>query len=348
MDLWQYDDRCVRLTTDTGEVFDGICMHNSADYNEHEFGVAEEGLQITCMLFYAGQIRSVEILPENGGPYSPFTDPYGNLELTAAEDGAALTDEILFCEEPVHVLRMLRCLEALYRSCTSFPDRDEDLVLVRKLLSETDDVSVRSAAEQILRTAQDTEEELKALTDKAVAYITDLFRNDAGGHDAEHTLRVWANAIRIARNEPGCSLKTVALGALLHDADDHKLFKTENNANARGFLSANGIPDREADRICEVINSVSFSRNRDRSPETLEGKIVQDADRLDALGAVGIARTFAFGGEHGRPLSDSLQHFRDKLLLLKDLMNTQTAKAEAVHRHEFLVEFMKEYEKETE
>ena len=157
----------------------------------------------------------------------------------------------------------------------------------------------------------------------AIAYIEQLFQNNAGGHDAAHTLRVYQNALRIAQSEPDCDLEIVSLAALLHDADDHKLFHTENNANARSFLEEHKV--KKIEEIITAINSVSFSQNRGKRPGTLEGKIVQDADRLDAIGAVGIARTFAFGGEHGRNLDSSIQHFHDKLLLLKDEMNTAAA-----------------------
>ncbi len=178
----------------------------------------------------------------------------------------------------------------------------------------------------------------------AIAYIEQLFQNNAGGHDAAHTLRVYQNALRIAQSEPDCDLEIVSLAALLHDADDHKLFHTENNANARSFLE-----EHKAEKIEEIItaiNSVSFSQNRGKRPETLEGKIVQDADRLDAIGAVGIARTFAFGGEHGRSLDSSIQHFHDKLLLLKDEMNTAAARRLAEERHTYMIGFLEEYAKE--
>ena len=178
----------------------------------------------------------------------------------------------------------------------------------------------------------------------AVAYIEKLFQNDAGGHDAAHTLRVYRNALLIARSEPDCDLEIVSLAALLHDADDHKLFHTENNANARAFLKAHGV--EKAEEIIAAVNSVSFSQNRGKRPETLEGKIVQDADRLDAIGAVGIARTFAFGGEHGRSLDSSIRHFHDKLLLLKDEMNTAAARNLAEERHAYMIGFLEEYAKE--
>ena len=185
------------------------------------------------------------------------------------------------------------------------------------------------------------------IIERAIDFITELFGEDPGGHDADHSLRVYRNALLIAENEPACDKEIVLLAALLHDADDYKLFNTVNNANARRFLTENGIPESRIDRICEAINAVSFSRNKGHVPETLEGKIVQDADRLDALGAIGIARTFAYGGLRGRPLKESVQHFYDKLLLLKDTMNTETARRIAESRHEFLVEYIRELEKES-
>lgn len=185
------------------------------------------------------------------------------------------------------------------------------------------------------------------IINEAIAYITDLFASDSGGHDAGHTLRVYRNAMLIAEQEPGCEKEIVALAALLHDVDDHKLFHTENNANARAFLSVQHVEPETIEQICRAVNSVSFSQNRGRRPESLEGKIVQDADRLDALGAIGIARTFAFGGEHGRTLESSIEHFHAKLLLLKGEMNTQTGLRMAESRHAFLELFLREYDSES-
>lgn len=185
------------------------------------------------------------------------------------------------------------------------------------------------------------------IIEDAIEYIKNLFDKRGDGHDVEHTLRVYRNALAIAANERGCDIETVALSALLHDADDHKLFKNENNENARKFLNDHCVGSEKADYICEVINSVSFSKNRGKRPNTLEGKIVQDADRLDAIGAIGIARTFAYGGANGRPFHLTIQHFYDKLLLLKDEMNTESAKEISGKRHQFLVEFLEEYRKET-
>ena len=130
-----------------------------------------------------------------------------------------------------------------------------------------------------------------AVISAAIEYVQDLFRSNYGGHDAEHTMRVYRNAMFLAEQEEECDREIVALAALLHDADDHKLFHTENNANTRAFLQSHGIAQERTDRICEAINSVSFSQNRGKHPETPEGRIVQDADRLDAIGAIGIAST---------------------------------------------------------
>jgi len=182
----------------------------------------------------------------------------------------------------------------------------------------------------------------------AKEYIRELFSGNAGGHDASHTLRVYQNALLIAENENPCNMEIVSLAALLHDADDHKLFHTENNSNARQFLASQKLDKELIEEIIRAINSVSFSRNRGRKPETIEGMIVQDADRLDAIGAIGIARTFAYGGEHGRSLESSVQHFHDKLLLLKEEMNTEAARKLAEDRHRFMEQFLLEYQKETD
>lgn len=187
----------------------------------------------------------------------------------------------------------------------------------------------------------------KELIGNAIEYVSKLLENNSGGHDIAHSVRVYKNALAIAETEPGCDLTVVSLAAILHDADDHKLFKSENNENARCFLKSNGISDELTEEICSVINSVSFSKNRGRKPETLEGKIVQDADRLDAMGAIGIARTFAYGGEHGRSIDESVQHFHDKLLLLKDEMNTASARKLAESRHAFLEAFLAQYNNDT-
>ena len=123
---------------------------------------------------------------------------------------------------------------------------------------------------------------MQKLVNAAEDYIRTLFAENTDGHGFGHSMR-----------------------------DDHKLFHTENNANARRFLRAQGIDPETEDRICEAVNSVSFSQNGEKRPATAEGRIIQDADRLDAIGAIGIARTFAYGGKHGRPPEDSIAHFHE-------------------------------------
>ena len=186
------------------------------------------------------------------------------------------------------------------------------------------------------------------IIDAAKDYIKSLFADNTDGHDAQHSIRVYHNALKIAKAYPDCNLMVVSLAALLHDADDHKLFNTQNNSNARTFLQSQGADSSMTEFVCEVICGVSFSKNKGKRPETIEGMIVQDADRLDAIGAIGIARTFAFGDKNGKTIDSSLQHFHDKLLLLKDEMNTDEAKRIAEHRHKYIVGFLTEINNEME
>ena len=187
---------------------------------------------------------------------------------------------------------------------------------------------------------------IKPVIPDAQDYIRELFRGNADGHGVDHSMRVFRNALQIADTEPEADRFIVSVSALLHDADDAKLFMTEHNANARLFLESRGIRPETTAEICRIINGVSFSKHGDRRPETMEGKIVQDADRLDAIGAIGIARTFAYGGKHDRPPENSIAHFHEKLLLLKDRMNTEKGKEMAESRHAFLELFLKEWESE--
>ena len=114
MDLWQFNDKHVRITCLDGAVYEGIASHNSADYDEHEFGNYEEGLQLPGMLFYAGDIASVESLEDReDGPWGKFSEPFGRLEeesLFDPDGDPVLACEILDCEDPEHVLRMMRCI----------------------------------------------------------------------------------------------------------------------------------------------------------------------------------------------------------------------------------------------
>ena len=197
---------------------------------------------------------------------------------------------------------------------------------------------------------------------RAIGYLETLFQGDSGGHDLHHTLRVYRTALALAEAEGG-DREIVALAALLHDADDAKLFHTRDLSNARGFLRQNGVSPAVEEQICAVIRQVSFRGGGAGAPDTLEGKLVQDADRLDAMGAVGIARCFAFGGSRGRAIHDpaeppkldmtageyaanrgtSVNHFYEKLLKLKDLMNTETGRRLARGRHDYMAGFLEEF-----
>lgn len=189
------------------------------------------------------------------------------------------------------------------------------------------------------------------IVQQAMDFSREIFAEDASGHDFYHTLRVYRLAARIAQEE-GADMETVQLAALLHDVDDHKLSPdtAEGQQRAAGFLLSRGMHEERIREICGIISQISFSRNRGR-PTTLEGMCVQDADRLDAMGAIGIARAFAYGGSRGRAIHDpngedsetTICHFYDKLLLLKDRMNTESGRKLALERHRYLREFLEEF-----
>lgn len=192
--------------------------------------------------------------------------------------------------------------------------------------------------------------------------VKTLFAGDSSGHDYYHTLRVYHLAQKIAVTED-CDREIVMLAALLHDADDIKLFHTDDYANAREILRDCGFGAETEARVIGIIRQVSFKGTDSVKPASIEGQIVQDADRLDALGAIGIVRAFAYGGAKGRMLYDPnvspvtgmdeaayrqnagpiLNHFYEKLLLLKDLMNTEAAKQIAGRRQMVMEEFLRHF-----
>ena len=193
------------------------------------------------------------------------------------------------------------------------------------------------------------------IIEKAMEFARDIFAGDSGGHDLDHTIRVYRTAVRLAEAE-GADPLTVALAALLHDADDRKLSPQthESLGRARDFLHSHGVAEEMGEKILRIISQVSFSGGK--VPDTLEGKCVQDADRLDAMGAIGIARTFAYGGSRGRRIHDpagvdkttSVQHFYDKLLKLESLMNTETGRKLARERHMYMEDFLRRFYAEWE
>lgn len=202
-------------------------------------------------------------------------------------------------------------------------------------------------------------------------YVKNKLRGEGSGHDWWHVFRVWKNAINISKNEKA-DLFVVELAALLHDIADWKFNNGDEDIGpnmAMEWLEKNCVNENIIAHICDIIRNISFKgAGVENNIQTIEGMIVQDADRLDAIGAIGIARAFAYGGNKNREIynpeikpefhktfeeykknnSTSLNHFYEKLLLLKDLMNTKTGKLIAQERHgfmkNFLVEFLEEWE----
>lgn len=209
----------------------------------------------------------------------------------------------------------------------------------------------------------------QTIIDNTAHYVRLALEGDSSGHDWGHTFRVYNNSLTINRSENADHL-VISLAALLHDIADYKLHDGDCDIGPRTahvWLEKQGLDHERIVHVCRIIKNISFKgEGTPSSMETLEGKIVQDSDRLDAIGAIGIARVFAFGGNKGREIynpdvkpiyhgnfdsyknsnSSSINHFYEKLLLLKDLMNTETAKKIAVDRHSFMLMFLDRFFKE--
>ncbi len=206
-----------------------------------------------------------------------------------------------------------------------------------------------------------------AVIQKTKQYLRALFENEGSGHDWWHIKRVMNTAAAIAKHERGADLFIVQLGALLHDIADFKFHGGDDTVGgkvARRWLLRLHIDKATIEKVIHIVDNVSFKGSGVTSGmKSLEGKIVQDADRLDALGAIGIARAFAYGGHKGRPMynpegkikkgqsfeqykkgaDSTIHHFYEKLLLLRNLMNTKTGKKMARERHRFLEAYLKEF-----
>lgn len=202
---------------------------------------------------------------------------------------------------------------------------------------------------------------MQQVIENAKKYVKELFEKEYSGHDYFHTLRVYQLAKEIAKKEEA-NTEITELVALLHDVDDIKLSpKTHKNKdNARKFLIENNIEKEVIDLICDNISEISYKGVDTVPGKTIEARIVQDADRLDALGALGIARAFAYGGHHQRVMYDpdikpclnmteeeyrkhvstTINHFYEKLFNLKKLMNTKTAKEIAENRENYMKEYL--------
>ena len=206
---------------------------------------------------------------------------------------------------------------------------------------------------------------------KTITFVKQQLANAEGGHDWFHIERVYKNALLIAREEK-CDLQIVQLAALLHDIADSKFHngdETIGPETARNFLESKNIAPETISHIINIIENISFKGgNFDKNFHSVELDIVQDADRLDAIGAIGIARAFNYGGFKNRALYDpkiapntnmsieeykrsqapTINHFYEKLLLLKDKMNTQTGKQIAQQRHQFMQNFLSQFYAEWE
>jgi len=213
--------------------------------------------------------------------------------------------------------------------------------------------------------------EKEIIINKTIEFVKDTLKNSEGGHDWWHIYRVWKNAQNILKNETGADYLTVELGALLHDIADSKFHNGNEDIGpktARDFLLSLKIDNGVISHVENIIRHISFKQSFEggRKFKSLELDIVQDADRLDALGAIGVARAFNYGGYKNRPfynpeiepnlnmtkeeykknVGTTINHFYEKLILLKDLMNTGSGKILAEKRHEFLENYLNQFHAE--
>jgi uncharacterized protein len=208
------------------------------------------------------------------------------------------------------------------------------------------------------------------IIEKTRAFIEQKFKGEDSGHDYWHMYRVWELSKHIGKNEKDANMLVVQLAALLHDIADHKFHDDDmeiGKKKAREWLEKIDVDEKIIQQVEYIVRYVSFKASKVGLRMPLEGQIVYDADKLDALGAVGIARLFTMSGHLGRPLYipnpppeneldenskkwgiSSIQHFYDKLLLLKDNMFTKTGKQMAEHRHKYIEDYLEEFYAEWE
>ena len=209
------------------------------------------------------------------------------------------------------------------------------------------------------------------LISKTILFVKEKLENAEGGHDWFHIERVYKNAVLISKNEV-CDVTIVKLGALLHDIADSKFHDGDETVGprvAREFLESENVDEEIIAHVVNIIENISYKGgNFEKKFSSIELDVVQDADRLDAIGAIGIARTFNYGGFKNRALYDpniapissmtkeeykkndspTLNHFYEKLLLLKDKINTETGKQIAQERHQYMQGFLSQFYAEWE
>ena len=212
---------------------------------------------------------------------------------------------------------------------------------------------------------------MHTIIDKTILFVKEQLKSAEGGHDWFHIERVYKNSILIAKNEQ-CNLEIVKLGALLHDIADSKFNDGDETIGpkiARKFLEKEKVKKETINHVVAIIENISFKGgNFEKKFTSKELDIVQDADRLDALGAIGIARTFNYGGFKNRAIynpniapkfnmskeeyknseAPTINHFYEKLLLLKNKMNTESGKKIAEERHLFMENFLSQFYAEWE
>jgi uncharacterized protein len=204
------------------------------------------------------------------------------------------------------------------------------------------------------------------IVEKIKQEIRAQFEQDTTGHDWHHIMRVF-NLARHIQSKEGGDLEIIELAALLHDISDHKFNGgklDEGGKVTRSLLQKHNYPKEKIEQVVYIVDHVSYKgANTPSEMNTLEGKIVQDADRIDAIGAIGIGRTFAYGGHKGQPMhapelkaemhesfeeyanktTSTINHFHEKLLLLSDRLNTSTGKAIGKERHQFMEGFLTQF-----
>lgn len=208
------------------------------------------------------------------------------------------------------------------------------------------------------------------IIEATVIYVKKELKQAEGGHDWHHIYRVWKNSLTIAKEEQDLDLLIVELGALLHDIADSKFHNGDEKigpAKARTFMKSLNLPESTIQGVNDIINNISYKGGtQEHIEKSKELQVVQDADRLDAIGAIGIARAFNYGGFKNRRIYDpeippqldmtkeeykystapTINHFYEKLLLLKNLMNTRVGKKLAQERHDFMELFLQQFYKE--
>lgn len=211
----------------------------------------------------------------------------------------------------------------------------------------------------------------KEIIEHTIIFVKKTLKNAEAGHDWFHIERVWKNTLKISAVE-SCDQFVVEMAALLHDIADSKFHNGDEELGpqrALGFLDTFSIETEIKNHIVNIIRNISFKGGHKHSDfNSIELQVVQDADRLDAIGAIGIARAFNYGGFKNRTLYDpeikpdlnltkeayknssapTINHFYEKLLLLKDLMNTESGKKMAAERHRFMEQFLEQFYKEWE